>query len=153
RALDTKNAETLAARLPNSPLLDALNTELERARIIDLKSSDPKAAADLLIDLGRRSGGQKQWSPDLLREYLSLADEMGEGTGQASAFRLAAEALNMIGASFKTPVHTNSEASGLFRRAADLIAANAAATPRDVVDAAMQAVDLSPVTYQYDTLP
>jgi len=153
RSFDAENAEALAKRLPDSPLLEALRTELERARIIDLRGTDPKAAADLLIDLGRRSGGGARWSPDLLREYLGLADELAEGTDPSSALRLASEALRIVGASFQTPIHNNAEASGLYRRAADIVAANVASTPRDVAAAAMDGIDLSFVAYTYDNLP
>ena len=131
RTFNMENANKLAERVPDSLLLDALRTELERARIVDLRSEDPQAAADLLIDLGRRTDAASGWSPDLVREYLDLAEGIREGSAAPSAFRLAAEAMRMIGAAFKTPIHDNAEASGLFIRAADLIASTvASASPR-----------------------
>lgn len=153
RAFNMENANRLAERLPESPLLEALRTELERARIVDLRTTDPKAAADLLIDLGRKTGAASGWSPDLVGEYLGLADEIARGPDAASAFRLAAEAMKLIGAAFQTPIHADAAASGLYRRAADLVAATAPEVPRDVVTAAMGEIDLSLLNYEYSTLP
>ena len=152
RSFNMENANKLAERLPDSPLLDALRTELERARIVDLRSSDPKAAADLLIELGRRTGGASGWSPDLVNEYLELAEGIrGDTTG--SAFRLAAEAMKMIGAAFQAPIHSDSKARGLYRRAVEVISATAVSAPRDLVAASMGEVDFTLVEYDYNSLP
>lgn len=153
RTFDMENANRLAERVPGSLLLETLRTEMERARIVDLRSEDPQAAADLLIDLGRRSGAASGWSPDLVREYLDLAEEIREGSAAPSALRLAAEAMRMIGAAFKAPIHDNAEASGLFMRAVDLITSTVASAPRDGVAAAMKDVDLSLLNYSYGVLP
>ena len=79
RSFNMENANKLSLQVPNSLLLDALRTEMERARIVDLRTEDPKAAADLLIDLGRRGGAASGWSADLVREYLDLADGISDG--------------------------------------------------------------------------
>ncbi len=154
RSFDMDNADKLAERLPDSPLLGALRTELERARIFDLRATDPKGAAEMMIALGRRtSGGGTAWSPDTVREYLALADEIGVHTDAVNVFKLAAEGIKLIGVSFKTPIHANADAVELFRRAATLVASAAASTPADIVESEMKDVDLSLLTYEYDTLP
>jgi Novel STAND NTPase 1 len=153
RTFDMDNADKLAERLSDSPMLAALRTELERARIFDLRAKDPKAAAELMIALGRRTSGSGTWSPDTAREYLALADEIGVRTDAVNVFRLAAEAMKLIGESFTTPIQANADAVELFRRAATLIASSATSAPPDVVQSEMKDVDLSLLTYEYETLP
>ena len=142
RSFDMENEDQLAANLPDLPLLGALRVELERARIFDLQSSDPKTATKLMIDLGRRTGAAGSWSPDLVREYLDLADGIGVATDPADVFRLAAEAMRLVNAGFKTPIHGNADAADLFDRAATTIAATAPAAPHELVSTAMADVDL-----------
>ncbi len=153
REFDMENASQLAAQLPDSPLLDALRVELERARIFDLGHSEPQMAAKLMIELGQRTRAADGWSPDLVREYLDLADDIGVASDPTDVFRLAAEAIRIIGAAFHTPIHGNSDALDLFRRGATLIAATTPAVPPELVTKTISDVDLGPLRYDYDSLP
>ena len=113
-AADMRNLERLVERLPGSPLLEGLRTELRRAAI--LADLDPRAAAESLLKL---SGSGAGWSPDLVEEYLALATDLGDRGDAENAFRLAAAAVKAVDGAFGGPIHANGEAAGLFRRAAD----------------------------------
>jgi len=151
--LDMENTNRLAASLPDSPLLEALSTELERARVFDLRASDPKAAADLLITLGERTSADKSWAAEIVREYLALADEIGGEKEPATVFRLATEAVKLIAAGASTPIDPKGEAIGLFRRAALLVGATVGAAPADLVHSELSDIDLGFLDYGYGTLP
>ncbi len=150
RELDMQNADKI---LGDSPLLAGLRTELVRAHIFDFVDTDPKKAASMLIDLGRQTGGASGWSPDLVNEYLTLAEDISGGDAAPSAFQLATEAMKIIGLAFTTPIHGSQDTAELYRRAADLITANVGATPRSVVAPALKAINLSLVDYSYGSLP
>jgi hypothetical protein len=107
----------------------------------------------MMIALGRRTGEPGGWSPDLAREYLDLGDSIGVDADAADVFRLAAEAMKLIGNGFFSPIHTDNDAASLFRRAAASIAATAPKTPRELVAASVADTNLSFLDYTYDSLP
>jgi hypothetical protein len=152
RAFTTANAEKLAERIPDSPLLEALRTELERAAIVDMQTEKPKEAADRLIELGRRTGAESSWSPDLVGEYVGLAEAIAKRAPE-SAFRLGAEAMKMIGRAFQAPIHSNNQALSIYSRAAELISATAGSAPPELVASAMGEIDFSLLSYDYGSLP
>ena len=152
-SFDMENANRLAARLPDSPLLETLRTELERARIFDLRASDPKGAAEMLIALGEQQDGAAAGSADLTDEYIELATDIGAASDPASVFGLSVQAVKMIAAALKGPIDADADAADRFRRAADLIAATAATAPRETVAEAMNGLDLGFLDYEYDSLP
>jgi hypothetical protein len=151
QARDIENADRLAEQLPDSPLLAALRRDLDRVRIQDIASEDPKRATDLLLELGRQANTGRVWSPGQARDYLTLAEQIEKRDG-ASAFRLATEALRLMGAAFDDPIHTNSEAVDLFARAADVAGSTTAEAPAELVSQAL-ALQLPFLQYQYATLP
>lgn len=150
RELDLENVGRLVQKLPDSLLLSGLGAELERVRIHNLATSDPKLAAALLLELGRDEGGS-EWSPELVNDYLALAEEITDDP--ESTFRLAIEGLKAIGAAFAEPIHANEEAVALFTRSADIAATAAVDAPADAVAAAVADLDLPLLRYEYATLP
>jgi Novel STAND NTPase 1 len=152
-SFDMENANRLVATLPGSPLLEILTNELERARVFDLRAHDPKGAADLLITLGERTSAASGWSPDIVGEYLELADEIGGKNDPATVFRLAAEAIKLVAAGSTTPIDASGEGIGLFRRAGSLVADTVGATPKDAVRSELDAIDFGFLGYEFETLP
>jgi hypothetical protein len=146
---DMENAERIDW-LPDSLLLESLRTELEHAYLRGIAEENPAEATDRLLLRGRHQAG---WSPELLKEYLDLADAIGEDGDAESRFRLAAEALHAVGRAFPEHIHAEVEAVTLFQRAAAIFADVAKGAPQELVASAIEGLDLSLAEYDYGSLP
>lgn len=151
---DVKSSlDTLAQRLPGSPLLQDLRDAMDRAEVDRLAATDPGAAASLLIDLVRRGAAEGGWRPERVAELMDLADGLAAAGQAEPAFRLAVESVRQIAFAFPGPIHADADAVALFRRAAAEVTATAPNVPRPVVAAARPDLAMPFVAYGYDTLP
>lgn len=148
------DVERMARAWPDSRLLSALKRELERARIYELRQTDPERATDMMLELGADNRAVRAGSSALVQDYLALADGIADADA-VSAFRLAVAALLEMEATRASggPIHADADAVALYGRAADRLVTSIGAVPPPLVAAAAETMTLALAQYDYATLP